>query len=346
MRYLLFVLLCCQVALTSPTTITYSSLVTDVNKKPRAISDFITFRLFDDSVGGTKLWEEELKVVAPNGLVSAVLGAKTNFPIRQVTGSNKLFLEMQIGSESPFSRQKISNSFFAFGSAYSDSARHSLLADSAKMAGRALAADTANTAKAALALEGQAASEYVLQTHLNSLIPDSSKNARNSDSLGKFPAAAFAKKVDKIDSARVAQRADSLGAFFAGLYALKSGKIDSARLAQRADSLGTFPATRYVKADPSGNVGIGTNPSSKLHVLGTTILSGQTSVDSGFVLNSGRMDLTKAVLVPKFATTSSAGMPTPAEGEALLWLASDDNKMWLIYMYSGVRYHVQLLGGW
>ncbi len=131
MRYPLFVLLCCQIAAAAPTTINYSAFLTDVNKKPRAISDFITFRLFDDSVGGTKLWEEELKVVAPNGFVSVVLGAKTIFPIRQITRASKLFLEMQIGSETPFSRQKLSSSFFAFNAAFADSANHSMFADSA-----------------------------------------------------------------------------------------------------------------------------------------------------------------------------------------------------------------------
>jgi hypothetical protein len=92
----------------------------------------ITFRLFNDSIAGTKQWEEPHGVIAPNGFFSRELGSINPFPLRLIQNTPSLWLEMQITGESAFPRQKLATTFFTISANYADSANHAVLANSAK----------------------------------------------------------------------------------------------------------------------------------------------------------------------------------------------------------------------
>lgn len=194
-----------------PVTVSYSTFLTNKENKPRALNgQLVYFRLFSDSSGGSALWEEQHGVIAPNGFVSVSLGSKTPLPLRIIESSLSLWLEMQIIGENPFTRQKISTSFFAISANYADSAKHSQLSV------RAQKADS---------LGNKSAGEYTLNSQLPAVYPkaETCYVAKKADSLGSYSAAEYA-RVSEIPDIKVnnAANADSVGN---GTIVVKNGKV-------------------------------------------------------------------------------------------------------------------------
>lgn len=229
---LLLLLLACGNSFASPNFFTYSSYLTDSNRKPRALAgQMVYFRLFADSTGGTKIWEEPHGVVAPNGFISVQLGTNPVYPlpVRQIQSAPALWLEMQIYGESAFPRQKIATSFFAIAANYADSARHAVLADSAKCATHAAHTTLADRA----------------------IVSDTAEYARGGSAVVS------------------AQKADSASKAGTSILSDSAARAGASRSAANADSLGGLVAGRYVRTDTDGKVGIGTiQPSANLEISG------------------------------------------------------------------------------
>jgi len=211
----LLVLAISLAAVASPNFFTYSSYLTDSNRKPRALTgQMVYFRLFADSTGETKIWEEPHGVVAPNGFISVQLGTNPVYPlpVRQIQSAQALWLEMQIYGEKAFPRQKIATSFFTIAANYADSASHAMLADSAKHAAHAVNSDTAAYARGGSTVVSAQKSDTANKAGV----------AVYADSAGR---ARFAHNTTLSDSAvrsGKAANADSLGGIAARNYSQKS----------------------------------------------------------------------------------------------------------------------------
>ncbi len=193
---------------------------------------------------------------------------------------------MQIFGENPFSRQRISTSFFCLAANYADSAGHAQTADTAKLslasnqAEHSLSADRANHAvlsdTAEFALGGSAV--------VSAQKADSAGKAGNAFALGGYPAGDFARKMDvagiRVDSARISNKTDSLGSFPASAYAAASAipgiKVNSAA---NADSLGNGAI-----ALRNGAISVGTtqanmnlNVNGRIELNGNEVLGGYYS---------------------------------------------------------------------
>lgn len=183
---LIFVLWVYGIISAKPSIITYSTYLTNAEGKPRSLSgQLVYFRLFADSTGGTAIWEEQHGIIAPSGFVSVQLGSIEPLPLRAIESSNQLWLEMQIINESPFSRQKISTSFFCIAAHYADSAEYAKKADTASFATRS---DSAGKAGNAVSLGGYSAENYAKKSDVNGIKVDSARYSTHTDSLGGLSA--------------------------------------------------------------------------------------------------------------------------------------------------------------
>ncbi|MEM3484077.1 MAG: hypothetical protein QXI12_00460 [Candidatus Methanomethyliaceae archaeon] len=82
--------------------LSYQGKLLDTNMKPVEGDKTITFSLWDQAVGGTKLWEEtQTKVAVRRGLFHVLLGSVRPLPQDIFRADKLLYLEVQIQGESP-----------------------------------------------------------------------------------------------------------------------------------------------------------------------------------------------------------------------------------------------------
>jgi hypothetical protein len=161
---LLIILFITNAVLSKPIFINYSTFLTDLNGKPRTdiVDKGIYFRLYDHKTGGNPLWSEQIIANARNGMLTVKLGQQNKLPISAINNADSLWLEMQIGSENPFSRQEIATSFYAMSAN---------MADTAKIALSARKADSLGDKKAG---------DYALKSQIP-IIPNKIDSAKSSD---------------------------------------------------------------------------------------------------------------------------------------------------------------------
>ncbi len=97
-----------------PRTLAFQGKLARQDNQPVEGAVTVTFRLYDQPTGGTKLWEERQTVTAVGGLISVLLGSGTslNLPF-----DRPYWLEMQVGTEVFSPRQPLVGSPYAFRAA-------------------------------------------------------------------------------------------------------------------------------------------------------------------------------------------------------------------------------------
>ena len=111
-----------------PQKISFQAYLTDANNMPVAPGSYeITFRIFDDSADGNKLWEETQTVNVDGSVVSTMLG--NTVPL--VALNSAAFLEIQLKDEVLSPRQELGGTMFAIKAAQADKA---IIADTANVA--------------------------------------------------------------------------------------------------------------------------------------------------------------------------------------------------------------------
>ena len=100
---MLFLALLCQDGFAIPNTLSQQGRLIDNNDAPIEGTHYLTFRIFDSNIATIPLWEETLSVNFINGYYGATLGENINNQLHtDLFATQPLFLEMQIGSETPF----------------------------------------------------------------------------------------------------------------------------------------------------------------------------------------------------------------------------------------------------
>ena len=109
-----------------PNKISFQAYLTDANNMPVAAGSYeITFRIFDASADGNKLWEETQTVNVDGSVVSTMLG--NTVPL--VALNSAAFLEIQLKDEVLSPRQELGGTMFAMKAVNADKA---MMADTAK----------------------------------------------------------------------------------------------------------------------------------------------------------------------------------------------------------------------
>jgi len=154
-----------------PQTVSFQGYLSDANGEPISDGNYeVNFRLYDALTEGNSVWVETHSMEITGSLISVNLGS-FNPIVLPTTGIP--FLEIQIGDEILTPRQKITSSFFAFKSSFSQNAdsaqhsnyaensNHSALADFATNAEDAVNAAHAETSDDATMLGGNNADYYM-----------------------------------------------------------------------------------------------------------------------------------------------------------------------------------------
>ena len=103
-----------------PQKISFQAYLTDTNNMPVAAGSYeITFRIFDASADGNKLWEETQTVNVDGSVVSTMLG--NTVPL--VTLNSAAFLEIQLKDEVLTPRQELGGTMFAIKAVNADTAK-------------------------------------------------------------------------------------------------------------------------------------------------------------------------------------------------------------------------------
>ncbi len=112
-----------------PQVINYQGQLTDIGGTPVADGLYlIKFRLYDDPTAGTTLWDSDFRTIqVTDGLFSYMLGDTVTIPATVFTNNSNVYLGIKVSADPELSpRNKITSVGFSY---------HSLLADSAKVAG-------------------------------------------------------------------------------------------------------------------------------------------------------------------------------------------------------------------
>ena len=103
-----------------PNKISFQAYLTDANNMPVAAGSYeITFRIFDASADGNKLWEETQTVNVDGSVVSTMLG--NTVPL--VALNSAAFLEIQLKDEVLSPRQELGGTMFAIKAVNADTAK-------------------------------------------------------------------------------------------------------------------------------------------------------------------------------------------------------------------------------
>ena len=103
-----------------PNKISFQAYLTDANNMPVAAGSYeITFRSFDASADGNKLWEETQTVNVDGSVVSTMLG--NTVPL--VALNSAAFLEIQLKDEVLSPRQELGGTMFAIKAVNADTAK-------------------------------------------------------------------------------------------------------------------------------------------------------------------------------------------------------------------------------
>ncbi len=118
-----------------PGTISFQGRLTDAIGQPLDTTIDITFTLFDDSSGGSQLWQETAKdVVIKEGIFEVLLGVSTPLN-RTLFKDSGGWLQLTVGSGSPSAtRLPFATNAYAFRAQYADTAGRSGYADTAGFA--------------------------------------------------------------------------------------------------------------------------------------------------------------------------------------------------------------------
>jgi hypothetical protein len=116
-----------------PRTISYQGVLTDAKGNPRPDGSYnVTFALYADSTGGTKLWQETKSLAVTKGMFSNYLGDVTALTL---TFDRQYWLGITISTGQEFGQRiKLSAAAYSFGAVVADSARKAALSDSAAKA--------------------------------------------------------------------------------------------------------------------------------------------------------------------------------------------------------------------
>jgi hypothetical protein len=179
MRYAIFFLVAAVSTLTMvasaeavPELINYQGYLTDDEGNPVADGDYqLTFRIYDQDVGGVPLWTEMHPAVpVSGGLFNVVLGSAT--PLN-VAFDVDYWLGVQIGAEPQLPRIRLTSVGYSYRANQADHAAsasnafHAVYADSAGATGSVIHADTSNYAWNADRVDGLHASEIVFSAAAN-----------------------------------------------------------------------------------------------------------------------------------------------------------------------------------
>jgi hypothetical protein len=117
-----------------PRTISYQGVLTDAKGNPRPDGSYdLTFALYVDSTGGTKLWQETKSLAVTKGMFSTSLG---DMMAISLSFDRQYWLGIAVGKTGQeFSQRiKLSAAAYSFGAVVADSARKAALSDSAAKA--------------------------------------------------------------------------------------------------------------------------------------------------------------------------------------------------------------------
>lgn len=94
-----------------PKTMAFQGRLTDSNSRPLDGNQSVTFRIYDATTGGTKLWEETKTLAVSAGLFSTLLGSATPLAL---SFDRPYWVEIQVGSELLTPRQPLAASPYTF----------------------------------------------------------------------------------------------------------------------------------------------------------------------------------------------------------------------------------------
>jgi hypothetical protein len=96
-----------------PKMINYQGMLTDNSGAPLTDTVNVTFKIYDNSTGGNKKWEETQNNVAViNGLFNVILGSVT--PIDTLSFSQEYWLDITVGAEQMPSRLRFTSVAYSF----------------------------------------------------------------------------------------------------------------------------------------------------------------------------------------------------------------------------------------
>ncbi len=108
---LFFITLLCSEVFAVPQNLSQQGRLLDSNTHPVEGNHYLTFRIFENLSETTPLWTESLSVNFTNGFYNVILGENISNPLdSNVFVNEPLFLELQIGSETPFVPRQLLNS--------------------------------------------------------------------------------------------------------------------------------------------------------------------------------------------------------------------------------------------
>ncbi|OGS37635.1 MAG: hypothetical protein A2293_16560 [Elusimicrobia bacterium RIFOXYB2_FULL_49_7] len=198
-----------------PNFIAYQGLFLDSSGVGQAIQDSIQFNIYNLPIGGSELWHEKHFVSTKNGVFTIALGTKKNLP-DELSGQDSLFMEIVRGG-SCSGRIRITSSFFALKSHYSDStkvAKRAIWADSAYYTWPLSNVDSAVYAGSAKRADTAEVSYLSLRTDTASIakscfLADSAVGAMRAISADSARTTSWAEFAQRTDSAEYARFADT-----------------------------------------------------------------------------------------------------------------------------------------
>ena len=108
-------LLCSSISWAVPLQLTQQGRILDPSGIAVDGSQIVIFRIYDQDIGGTKIWDETLTVQFHNGYYATILGADTTNALdSDVFSLYPVYLELQLNSNSPMTpRQPINSAPYA-----------------------------------------------------------------------------------------------------------------------------------------------------------------------------------------------------------------------------------------
>lgn len=270
-----------------PRTISYQGVLTDAKGNPRPDGNYdLTFALYAESTGGTKLWQETKSLAVAKGMFSTSLGDVTAIPL---SFDRQYYLGIAVGTGQEFSQRiKLSAAAYAFRAVSADSSGKATLANNAI---RATVADSAVKAAVAYRVSGSGAgvqadtikASMVMAKDTNGVKVVSAGGVgvsiRNNGNVGVGT-------IIPTDQQMFGRAVDIVGGIGSVIYLRGNASVtkhaflgytladERLQLGAYGDSgkiifnTGTGSSSEKVRITSTGNVGIGTNaPKYKLHVL-------------------------------------------------------------------------------
>ncbi len=285
---------------TRPTRqLSFQGRLTDTAQNPVTTSTNMAFRLYDNSTGGTLLWDSSTCSVTPDqdGIFNVGLGSDCGSEITEdvFTENSNVWLEVDVASETLTPRQSIKTVAYALNSetlqGYPISSTESATKNTILFmnnGGEIVLGEVSPTIKSTTGTFSIEAQALTLQTNDNGDIILDPDNLGEVLSTGYFsaPGATLSATYDQGTSlvlrggpsgtANIQEVQDSTGTVLGAID--KSGNISTPLIYPLSDSTTAFQITKADKSTSvlnvdttNGTIGIGTiSPSAKLHIVGST----------------------------------------------------------------------------